>query len=149
MLDWETLFLESKPVFCKLCHGKMRFVGGGTYQCEDCGAEEMDDFGKVKVYLNEHGPTPIPVIQAETGVKERVLQAFLRKGRLEIPEGSKYYLDCQRCGCSIRYGRYCPECAKVLAGGISVAFSEDMGERPKTSALEGKMRFIDYRKDRK
>lgn len=148
MKDWEELFLESKPVNCKKCQGKMKFIGGGRYQCQSCKAEELDDFGKVKEYLNEHGPTPILTIEEETGVKQRLLQEFLKKGRLEIPEGSKFYLSCQRCGCSIRYGRYCPECIRELAGGIKVAFNEDMGERPKSVSSEdnGKMRFLNRRK---
>lgn len=147
MRDWETLFLESKPVKCKNCQGKMKFIGGGRYQCESCKAEELDDFGKVKEYLEEHGPTPIPTIEEDTGVKERVLQALLRKGRLEIPDGSRFYLDCQKCGCSIRYGRYCPECTRELAGGIKVAFNEDMGERPKkiASGTPERMHFLDRR----
>lgn len=147
MRDWETLFLESKPVKCKICQGKMKYIGGGKYQCESCRAEELDDFGKVKEYLEEHGPTPIPTIEEDTGVKERVLQALLRKGRLEIPDGSRFYLDCQKCGCSIRYGRYCPECTRELAGGIKVAFNEDMGERPKkiASGTPERMHFLDRR----
>lgn len=148
MKSWEEIFLESKPVNCKKCQGKMNFIGNGRYQCQSCKAEEVDDFGRVKEYLDEHGPTPIPTIEEETGVEQRVLHALLRKGRLEIPEGSRFYLACQRCGCSIRYGRYCPECIRELAGGIKVAFNEDMGERPKSTSSEdsGKMHFLNRKK---
>ena len=147
MQDWETMFMESKPVECSDCKGKMKYIGSGTYQCEKCKKEEKDAFGKVKEYLNEHGPTPIVVLQEETGVHQSLLQAFLRNGSLEIPEGSKYYLGCQKCGCSIRYGRFCPECTRELAGGIKTAFNADMGERPKTVTGDGsKMHFLNRKK---
>ena len=110
----------------------------------------MDDFGKVKKYLEENGPTPTLVLAEATGVKVEIIEIFLRQGRLEIPEGSKYYLKCERCGCSIRFGRYCPSCTQELAGGIQRMLFEDMGARPKNtnSELMGRMRYLDRRERR-
>ena len=39
---------------------------------------------------------------------------YLKEGRLEIPEGSSYYLKCERCGISINSGRFCQPCASIL-----------------------------------
>lgn len=89
------------------------------------------------------GPSPAVVIAAGTGVKPEIINHFLKKGRLEIPEGSKYFLQCERCGCAIRYGRFCPECMRELTGGIRAAFHEDVGERPKnTPKLSGQYHFM-------
>ena len=143
--DLERMILENKPVICEKCKGKLFFSGGGRYKCQDCGNEVLDDFGKVKEFLEENGPSPSMVISENTGVRQDIINMFLKKGRLEIPEGSPCYIKCEKCGCSIRYGRFCPECIQKLAGGIKVIFNEDMGERPKhepKSDMTGKMYFL-------
>ncbi len=139
----ERMVIQSRPVKCEVCGEKLYYVSGGEYECKACGAHAFDDFGKVKKFLGEHGPSPAPVIAAATGVRADVINHFLKKGRLEIPEGSKFFLSCERCGCSIRYGRFCPECMRELTGGLHAAFHEDVGERPKkTPKLSGQFHFI-------
>lgn len=143
--ELERIIIDNKPIICEKCQGKLFFVGGGRYKCNNCGYEVLDDFGKVKEFLEENGPSPSMVISEKTGVRQDIIDMFLKKGRLEIPEGSPCYIKCEKCGCSIRYGRFCPECIQKLAGGIKVIFNEDMGERPKReikSDMSGKMHFM-------
>lgn len=142
MTDVERLMIDRKPVKCDKCGGKVFHIGGGMYHCESCGADILDDFGKIKRFLDENGPTPILIISQYTGVSTEIIEAFLRQGRVEIPDGSKYYISCERCGCSIRFGRFCPECVQELAGGIKSAFCAEMGERPKREDMSGKMHFL-------
>ena len=146
--DLEKLLIENKPTHCELCGEKVYYLDSGKYQCRNCEHIMMDDFGKVKTYIEEHGPSPAMEIECATGVRQEVIDMFLRKGRVEIPEGSKYYIKCERCHCSIRYGRFCPECMRETAQGINAIFSEDAGERPKyewNPDMAGKIRFIDRR----
>lgn len=142
MTDVERLMIDRKPVKCDKCSGKVFHIGGGVYHCESCGADILDDFGKIKRFLDENGPTPILIISQYTGVSTEIIEAFLRQGRVEIPDGSKYYISCERCGCSIRFGRFCPECVQELAGGIKSVFCAEMGERPKREDMSGKMHFL-------
>ncbi len=141
----EHLVINSKPVRCSECNGKMFYVGGGRYECETCGHIALDDFGKVKEFLEEHGPSPAVVISAATGVSQEVIDGFLKKGRVEIPEGSPYYLKCEKCGCSIRYGRFCADCAAQAVGKVKAIFNEEVGEKPKyelKSEKNGKIHFL-------
>lgn len=141
----EYRIMERRPIFCKKCGGKLFYENSGMYRCEDCGEEELDDFGKIKEYIEEHGPSPSTAISEETGVPLEIIDIFLKNGRLEIPEGSKLYIKCERCGCSLRFGRYCYSCTKDLAGQLKGAMFEQMGERPKTGkeSEKGKMHFLD------
>lgn len=139
----EKLVLEQKPTVCPDCQAKFFYDGGGVYRCENCGRVELDAFGKVKQYLDEHGAAPTIVLEQKTGVDRKYIEQMLREGRLEIPESSPYFIQCEKCGCDIRYGRFCPECIKELAGGIQAVFHEDMGERPKNS---GKMHYLNQKK---
>ena len=138
--------LERRPVVCSSCHGRLKYVGGGHYECLECGHEEVDDFGRVKDFIDENGPSPGIVIADCTGVPIDLINGMLKEGRLEIPENSQIFAKCEKCGCSIRYGRYCPECMKQTTNSLrGIYFNPDVGERPK-DPLAGKkgakMRFL-------
>lgn len=143
----ERLLVTNRISNCKKCGGKMVYQYTGLYKCETCGYEELDDFGKVRKYLDEHGPTPAITISEATGVDRSVINTFLKTGRVEIPESSPQFIQCERCGTDIRYGRFCPACANILAGKEKKGYLvEDVGEVPKNAT--GKMRYLDKRKER-
>ena len=149
--EFQKFFLESVPVICRKCGGKLFYEGNGTYKCHDCGETEMDDFGKIKQYLEKNGATPAVQIAEDTGISINVINVFLRDGRLEIPEGSKIYIKCERCGCALRFGRYCADCTRQLAGEIKGAYYENMGQQPKVlpqSKDAGKMHSLENLKRR-
>lgn len=145
----ELLIIKNKPVECECCNGKMFYQSGGVYKCQDCGNEQMDDFGKVKWFLDENGPCTSMMISKATGVQKDIIDFFLKRGRVEMPEGSKYYIKCERCGCALRYGRMCMSCAKELTNGLALAFNEDIGERPKferNSDMVGRMHYFNKKR---
>ena len=129
------------PVICPKCGGRYKNKALGTYECDTCGDIALDDYGKVRAYLDEQGMAPAIVISTATGVPVHTIEGYLRDGKLEIPEGSDVYIKCESCGTEIRYGRYCPSCAaklaKELKGTIHLG---NVGEVPKDK--KGKMRFL-------
>lgn len=139
--DVETMLLLSKPLLCK-CGGKFFHIGGGKYKCNTCEEIVLDDFGKVKEFLEENGPMPMMVISECTGVSVEVLEGLLKDGRVEIAENSKYFINCQKCGCAIRSGRYCIDCAKTLANGIQRIYYNEVGEKPKNSTVKEKIHYL-------
>ncbi|MBE5911481.1 hypothetical protein [Pseudobutyrivibrio sp.] len=143
-------FLDRKPTRCSKCKGRIRYIGGGYYECYDCGNKEIDDFGRVKDYIDENGPAPAIIISENTGVPVDIVNGMLREGRLEIPEGSVVYIQCETCGCSIRYGRFCPDCIRSRTNSLKgVFFNPDVGEKPKKEAPkhdDGKMHFLKFEK---
>lgn len=146
--ELEKLVQQKKVEKCELCHNRMQYVGGGKYRCAFCGMEVLDDFGKIKQFLDQNGPTPEVIIAQQTGISIEKIDSYLKKGMVEIPNGSKFYLNCERCGCEIRYGRYCPECAKNEMQNSFRASYQDVGERPKQNYnpdMAGKMHFINRR----
>ena len=142
-------FLERKPVKCSKCKGRLKYIGGGYYECYDCGNREVDDFGKIKDFIEDYGPSPAIVIAEQTDIPIDLVNGMLREGRLEIPDGSDVYIECESCGCSIRFGRYCPDCIKKRTSNINgVFFNPEMGEKPQHNPKKGesgKLRFLDYR----
>lgn len=130
------LYSDDDNFICPNCDILMRYKHGGLYVCEKCGAEQLNDFGKVKKYLNEHGPTNAIDLAANTGVRRSRIGEFLRLGKVEIPEGSATFIHCKSCGTAIRFGNYCANC--VHTKNIQEAY---IGDTPKK--VPEKMRFLD------
>ncbi len=138
--------MEAKPTFCPICTGSLEYSGLGEYRCEQCGATILDDFGKVRKFLEKNGPSPAVIISEGTGVPVSKINDFLKEGRIEIPDGSDVYIQCEKCGTEIRFGRFCPSCAAGLAKSIQGALVS--GEVPKHKRSDGQgMHFLG--KDRK
>lgn len=137
------VFLGSRvPTECDKCGGKCKYKAQGIYECIDCGNIMLDDYGKVRVFLEENGRKSAIIISAETGVPVSTIQKYLRDGQLEIPDGSPMYVKCAKCGTDIRYGIYCSSCAVQLSKDIQgTLHMGNIGERPKIKTT-GKMRFL-------
>ncbi|MBR5635868.1 MAG: hypothetical protein IKW81_02930 [Pseudobutyrivibrio sp.] len=144
---FEREFLERKPNRCSKCRGRLKYIGAGYYECYECGHKEIDDFGRIKDYIDEHGASPAVVISDNTGVPIELVNGMLREGRLEIPEGSCVYIRCESCGCSIRYGRYCPDCIRNRTNSLKgIYFNPDVGEKPQHEIkdTDGRMHFLGF-----
>lgn len=140
----ELLEIAQSLSVCDECRGKMVYQYGGIYRCEECGKIALDDFGRIRLYIELNGPTPAVVLSECLGVPINRVNTYLREGRLEIPEGSPQYIKCEKCGCDIRYGRYCPDCVRAMAGDLRKAFFvEGAGVKPKSSGE--KMHFLNSR----
>lgn len=130
---------------CQACSGRMEYKGSGVYICEECGNEYVTDFGKVKRFLEEKGPSNAVTISRETGVSRRAISEFLKAGRIEVVESSEIFSFCLRCGVAIRTGTLCAACAKKqAAGGRKGAYNvlADGNQRQR-----GEMRFVNNDKE--
>lgn len=98
------------PRVCTVCEGVMIYKGVGEYRCEDCNRLDYDDYGKVRLYIEQHKGATALEIEAATGVSQKTIRQMLRESRLEIAVGSKMFLHCERCGKAIRSGVLCTDC---------------------------------------
>lgn len=134
----------SMTKICPKCGTTMVYAFGETYECPKCGNKEYTDFGKIREYLETHGPQNAVTIADATGVSVKTIQKFLYQGRIEIPDGSDSYIKCQMCGADIRYGRFCPDCMAKLNKENQTAVY--VGEKPKHKRdRNGKMHTLDER----
>ena len=88
----------------------MIFKGVGEYRCEECKAVDYDDYGKVRLYIEEHPGANAAQVEDNTGVSQKIIRRLLKDGRIEVAEGSKSFLRCEVCGKNIRSGQFCSEC---------------------------------------
>ena len=147
MTEIEEVFLEHRPLFCEKCDGKMIYEGNGEYSCKECGEIQLDDFGKVRICLEEHPGMSSVELSRETGVELGIVGLFLKDGRMSIPDGSRMFIRCERCGCALRHGRYCIDCTKDMANQLQGAFYENLGEKPRVNPVgNGEKARIRYQK---
>ncbi len=102
------------PMFCKKCGGRMIFQGVGEYKCELCGFLDDDDYGKIRLCIENFPGVTIADAEMQTGVSQRTIRNLLKEGRIMLTEDSKVMLQCERCGKKIRSGRYCTKCENVM-----------------------------------
>ena len=96
---------------CKRC-GKIHYGRGPI--CKACEEKDEEVFQIVRTFLKENPNCPMTVVSKETGVSVKVIERFLRDGRLEITEGIADYLRCLKCGQPIKVGKYCKECSNEV-----------------------------------
>ena len=91
------------PVMCKECEGVMVYKGLGEYKCENCGAVEYDEYGKVRNYLDE-----------ATGVSHKSIRDMIKENRFAVVDSRGGYIRCEMCGESISSGRLCSKCEALF-----------------------------------
>ncbi|MEE3467601.1 MAG: hypothetical protein VZQ83_04105 [Eubacterium sp.] len=138
---------ENKPkpslIICSECEGVMRYRGAGIYVCEHCGHEEMDDYGKVRAFLEKRGPSNAFEISEGTGLSRTTVINLLKDGRLEVAKSSTVGLVCARCGMAIRTGEYCLKCENEVRQEMDARNQKRGIYNALLQETDNKMRFLD------
>lgn len=95
---------------CRRCRALFNYIHGDVL-CPKCKEGEEKDFKVVRKFLRQYPKSTIHQTVNETGVNVKLINKFLRDGRLEISDDSPIGIDCSRCGQMIKSGMYCPSCA--------------------------------------
>ena len=134
---------------CVRCGKIFQYYGIGRCYCPSCKKQDDEAFKKVKAYIYENGTATVMEVSEKTGVPVRFIRLYLKDNRIEIPEDSPIFIQCERCGVNIRSGRLCPDCANALTNEmrLELDFNNDqIGEIPKKYTSR-KMRFLDKNND--
>lgn len=109
--------------YCKRCGSPLRDGALGEYRCMNCGRSELNDYGKVRKYLDENGSASARMIEAATGVPVIVINELLEKGKIQIVSNDVSYLKCRVCGAPLKFGKLCPACAAKRSDGLKDVYS--------------------------
>ncbi len=115
------LYTDRNEIICPECDGLMVFKGKGLFECEECGYEYLNDYGKVRRFLDKRGHGTVPEISVATGISIGKVLELLKEGRVMLTRDSVLKLHCDCCGAIIRFGILCDRCAhRIKTGEISM-----------------------------
>lgn len=126
--DVITIMLEDKPLQCDKCYSRLYYDEEGVYTCVECGRSFRDDFAKIKEYIEGHENCTPEDVARETIIDVDVVKALLDEDTFNLLPWDKYFLECTKCGCAIKSGRYCQWCQQGFGNGILAAFACDSAD---------------------
>lgn len=130
---------------CVRC-GKVFTHIAGAPLCSICKGKDDEDFKRIKEYLEENPGANITEVSTVLDISLNKLKRFLREGRLEVIEWNNYILDCERCGKSIKTGRYCESCNRDITMEMksitNLATNKMKGRNTDGSKAKEKMRYL-------
>lgn len=129
---------------CSKC-GRV-FAYNGIDVCSRCISNDEDDFKRVKEYLYDNPGATVSEVSEATRVTEKQILRYLRENRIEIREENNYLLDCERCGKSIRSGRFCDECIVEMHREFTAVTKPKKPEKKKVDREGHKMYITEIRK---
>ena len=132
---------------CRMC-GKLYNFIGGPYRnlCPNCIEKMEKKFDEVKEYIEEHKAATINEVSEECDVSSRQIEQWIREERLMISDDSPIGIRCERCGATIRSGRFCERCKNKIANNLGSMYGESnaaVESMEKRASAEAKMRFLD------
>lgn len=130
---------------CKKCRRLFQYTSGPVL-CVTCRKELEEIFQKVKQYIKEHQGASIMEVSEELDVSVRLIEKFLREGRLEVAPNSPIFIRCERCDKEIKSGHYCDECKKQLEAELKRAKNSLINQPG--AEVKAKMRFLQVDKVR-
>lgn len=124
--------------YCRKCR-KAYLNGSGGY-CLEC-VKEMDESVKIiKDYLETHPGATVAEISKNTDVSKKDIIFLLRDDRLVLENAEEGFITCDRCGKSIKSGRYCPECLHSMGNMFRNASNEIKAKQDKEKEKNNKLK---------
>lgn len=129
-------------VNCKKC-GKMFNYITGQKVCPACKDALEAKFQEVRAYVRENKNQNVQAVAEACEVDPGQIRQWIREERLEFSEDSSIGINCEKCGITIRTGRFCEKCKASMAGNLNAAFAKPKMEKPiPVHDNKNKMRFL-------
>ena len=130
---------------CKKC-GKLFNYMAGQQLCPNCRSSLEDQFKEVKLFIRKNPQATIVEVSETCEIDIKQIRQWIREERLSFSENSAIGIECERCGKTIKTGRFCAECKTELKHDLGSAYRKEApveqsgsGKKKDTSS---KMRFL-------
>lgn len=129
---------------CRKCKRLFNYVMG-PYLCPQCRQELEDKFQIVKKFVQEHVHADVQTVAEECDVDPMQIRQWVKEERLVFSEDSAIGIACERCGMTIRSGRFCEKCKADMTNGFRSAITPTKQEpaQKKDTHTNPKMRYLD------
>ena len=103
---------------CKSC-GRMFNSVGRSPLCPSCTEKLEEKFQQVKKYVWEHRTATMQDISDNNDVSVKQSRQWVREERLSFADDSPVGLECEKCGATIKTGRFCENCKSKLGNDLT------------------------------
>ena len=128
---------------CRKCRRLFNYVMGPVY-CAQCRTEMEEEFQRVKKYVQEHPGCDIRMVSEACEVDPMQIRQWIKEERLCFSDDSPIGIACERCGITIKSGRFCANCKSEMTSEFKSVMPK--GTAPASAAQkssEHKMRFLE------
>lgn len=131
---------------CVKCGRLFQYVSGPPI-CSKCKEKEEEDFKLIKDYIYENPNSNMMEISNATQVSSRLIERFIKEGRLILSEDSPLFIKCEKCGKEIKTGRLCSDCSRSLSNEMRMNSQANTVEKePEPNKEKNKMHFLNKNK---
>lgn len=117
--------------YCRRCSIPMHKDSLGDYRCVSCGKKELNDYHKIKEFLEKNEVANTAVIEEATGVPSIIIKELHANGVIEYAEGGAIAKKCRICGKPIVKDTVCRSCyEKSLSGLQKSSFIKKTDDEP-------------------
>ncbi|MBQ7200738.1 MAG: flagellar protein [Eubacterium sp.] len=130
---------------CVRCGKLFQYVSGPRV-CQNCSKALEEKFMEVKQYVREHPNVDMRTLSKECDVSPKQIQRWVREDRLVFSSDSPIGIPCERCGKTIKSGRFCENCKNGITHDLEDAAGIKKQAKPepqkKKAPDSDKMRFL-------
>ena len=94
---------------CRKCRKLFNYVVGPVY-CAQCKQDMEAEFQVVKKYVQDNPGSDIRMVSEACNVDPNKIRQWVREERLCFSDDSPIGIGCERCGATIKSGRFCAKC---------------------------------------
>jgi predicted RNA-binding Zn-ribbon protein involved in translation (DUF1610 family) len=81
----DSFLADRKLSRCESCNSSfVVYKGLGEYKCDSCGIVFLDDYGKIRNYIEKYGPNSVQNISEATGVSRKKVNMLLHEGKVAL-----------------------------------------------------------------
>lgn len=130
---------------CRGCGRLFNYIGGNPNLCPACRDEVEKKFQDVKEFIRENPRSTIQEISDANEVSTNQIRQWIREERLQFADDSPVGIECEKCGATIRTGRFCESCKNNMASSLTNAFEKPKAPEPPKPKPDNKnkMRFLE------
>lgn len=94
---------------CTRCKKIFNYVGGQPV-CAQCKKELEELFKETRLYIRRNPDASITEVSEKCNVDLKQIRQWIREEKLSFSKDSEIGIECEKCGKSIRTGRFCDAC---------------------------------------
>ena len=129
---------------CRKCKRLFNYMVGPVL-CEACKQGLEVKFQEVKKYIQDNPRSDIRMVSEACEVDPAQIRQWIREERLCFTDDSPIGIACERCGTTIRTGRFCEHCKNDMANSFNKAITPQgtvVQSKEEDRRTSNKMRFL-------